>query len=629
MSNIILDTKNVGKIKGLFYLPDYQRGYRWTSEEIKLLLDDIYESAGKPYCLQPIVVKKSNERFELIDGQQRLTTIYLICKYMEAKLGDLYEPSFKLEYETRKESANFLGNIDLSLRELNIDYYFIASAYEYIEQYFTEKTQGERREMAAYLTKLNEYFISSVNVIWYEVDSAENGIELFERLNIGKIPLTSSELVKALFLKDSVRDKMSGRQEEVSLQWDMIEQELQNPSFWGFLSNIDGDQMPTRIDLILDLMVDKSGNDREKYRTFFYFDRQIKSLSETTTENPLLEIWSRIYHVFLTLREWYTNHDFYHKIGYLITIGVPLRKIYTVWQNDGNTPLAKDIFLSELDKMISESISIKDKEELLSLSYDTRKDKLQKVLTLFNVETERLMDDGKRRFPFDKHKDSIWSLEHIHAQNAESLKKNKDILTWLESHIALLKSSEGSIFEVNNELIEKMEILIEQLHSDKDPGNVRERFNEIQKEVIIIFTSKEDVVKENSYSHGLANMALLDVSQNAALSNSVFDVKRHRVINYDKEGRYIPICTKHVFFKYYTQEGPSLFFWGETDRRDYAEALNEKISPYYKQDNNDTTIPNLTNGNYDTEESDFWKQSLRNKWNHYTTDSTCLCTRPI
>lgn len=562
MSNIILDTKNVGKIKGLFYLPDYQRGYRWTSEEIKLLLDDIYESAGKPYCLQPIVVKKSNERFELIDGQQRLTTIYLICKYMEAKLGDLYEPSFKLEYETRKESANFLGNIDLSLRELNIDYYFIASAYEYIEQYFTEKTQGERREMAAYLTKLNEYFISSVNVIWYEVNSAENGIELFERLNIGKIPLTSSELVKALFLKDSVRDKMSGRQEEVSLQWDMIEQELQNPSFWGFLSNIDGDQMPTRIDLILDLMVDKSGNDREKYRTFFYFDRQIKSLSETTTENPLLEIWSRIYHVFLTLREWYTNHDFYHKIGYLITIGVPLRKIYTVWQNDGNTPLAKDIFLSELDKMISESISIKDKEELLSLSYDTRKDKLQKVLTLFNVETERLMDDGKRRFPFDKHKDSIWSLEHIHAQNAESLKKNKDILTWLESHIALLKSSEGSIFEVNNELIEKMEILIEQLHSDKDPGNVRERFNEIQKEVIIIFTSKEDVVKENSYSHGLANMALLDVSQNAALSNSVFDVKRHRVINYDKEGRYIPICTKHVFFKYYTQEGSIAFLLG-------------------------------------------------------------------
>ena len=105
MSNIILDTKNVGKIKGLFYLSDYQRGYRWTSEEIKLLLDDIYESAGKPYCLQPIVVKKSNERFELIDGQQRLTTIYLICKYMEAKLGDLYEPSFATDGQCPQRSG--------------------------------------------------------------------------------------------------------------------------------------------------------------------------------------------------------------------------------------------------------------------------------------------------------------------------------------------------------------------------------------------------------------------------------------------------------------------------------------------------------------------------------------------
>ena len=447
--------------------------------------------------------------------------------------------------------------------------------------------------------------MSSVSVIWYEVNSAEDGIELFERLNIGKIPLTSSELVKALFLKDSAQDKMSGRQEEVSLQWDMIEQELQNPSFWGFLSNTDGDQKPTRIDLILDLMVDESSNDREKYRTFFYFDQKIKALPETTTGNPLLEIWSRIYHVFLTLREWYMNHDFYHKIGYLVTIGVPLKKIYTTWQNDGNTPLAKNIFLEELDKMISESINIKDNEELLSLSYDTKNDKLKKVLTLFNVETERLMDDRKRRFPFDKHKDSKWSLEHIHAQNAESLKKNKDILAWLESHIAILKSSESSIFEANNELLEKMEILIKQLHSDKDPGNVRERFNEIQKEVIILFSPKEDDIKENSYSHELANMALLDVSQNAALSNSVFEVKRHRVINYDKEGRYIPICTKHVFFKYYTQESPSLFFWGETDRRDYVEALIEKISPYYKQDNNDSTILNLTNGNNDTKEFNF------------------------
>lgn len=585
MPNIILDTKYVGKLKGLFYLPDYQRGYRWTSEEIKLLLDDLYESKGKPYCLQPIIVKRNEERFELIDGQQRLTTIYLICKYMEEKLGDLYAPDFQLEYETRMESADFLRNIKSSYnvqdKERNIDYYFIASAYEFIAQYFMDKTQGDRREMATYLTKLNEYFTESVSVIWYEVDSAEDGIELFERLNIGKIPLTSSELVKASFLKDSACNKMSGRQEEVSLQWDIIEKELRDPSFWGFLSNIKGDRMPTRIDLVLDLMVDNSANEREKYRTFFYFDRQIKALSKNAENNALLEMWSRVYHVFLTLREWFTEHDFYHKIGYLITTEVPLRDIYDVWRNNGNTPLAKDVFLCKLDEMISKRIGIQDKDELLSLSYDTDKDTLHKVLTLFNVETERLMDERKRRFPFDKHKDAIWSLEHIHAQNAEGLKKNKDILAWLESHIALLNSSETTLPEEYEELTEKMSVLIDQLSNDKKPRNVLERFYEIQEKVFALFTPKKDGAKEGDYLHELANMALLDVTQNAALSNSVFDVKRHSVINYDKRGSYIPICTKHVFFKYYTRVNPSLFFWGEADRRDYVKALDEKISPYY------------------------------------------------
>lgn len=604
MSNILLDTKNIGKIKGLFYLPDYQRGYRWTKEEIKLLLNDIYESAGNPYCLQPIVVKKNGDKYELIDGQQRLTTIYLICKYMEAKLGDLYAPDFDLEYETRKESAHFLKKIDMELRDTNIDFHFIAAAYEYIEEYFQEKTQGDRRELAAYLTRLNEYFMSSVSVIWYEVDSSEDGIELFERLNIGKIPLTSSELIKALFLKDSVRDRMSGRQEEVSLQWDNIEHELRNPSFWGFLSNDDGEQIATRIDLILDLIAGKDRN-KEKYFTFFHFDQEIKNLIAAGTENPLLEMWSQVYHVFLTLREWYANHDFYHKIGYLITTGTSLKKIYEIWKNGNEEPLAKDDFLSKLDQLISSSIDIKDKDDLLTLSYENRKDKLQNVLTLFNVETERLMDEGKRRFPFDKHKESIWSLEHIHAQNAESLKKNKDILAWLESHLAILKSSDNISAHASIDLIEKMEILIAQLHSYKDPGDVRNRFGEIQEEVISLFTPNEMTTDgENKYSHELANMALLDVAQNAALSNSVFDVKRQRVIEYDKDGRYIPVCTKNVFFKYYTNEDPSLHFWGENDRRDYIIAIDEKISPYYQNPGENIEFQNNSNTKYENNDTE-------------------------
>ncbi len=584
MSNIVLDTKFVGDIVGTFYLPDYQRGYRWTKDEISLLLNDIYESNGDSYCLQPIVLKKEGDRFELIDGQQRLTTIYLIFKYMESKLGELYAPGFKLEYETRTKSADFLANLDSSMRDDNIDFYFIANAYEFIKEYFESYANGNGQQLAFRLNKLNEYFIESVSVIWYEVDSAEDGIELFERLNIGKIPLTSSELVKALFLRDSARDHMSGRQEEVALQWDMMEQELRNPSFWGFLSNIPGDQFPTRIDLILDLMAGKSKTDREAYKTFFYFDDKIKSRSETSSQNSLPEIWNEVYHLFLTLREWFTDHDSYHKIGYLITTGTEIQEIYNIWRNgDSKYPLSKDQFQAELDRMIRESIAIEDKDDLLALSYETDKAKLQKVLCLFNVETERIMDEGKRRFPFDKHKESFWSLEHIHAQNAEILTKNQDICSWLESHIAILKTGDNKVFEADPELIETMEVLIEQLKGTKDPGHVRERFKAIQEKVFELFTAS-DSVNEPTYIHSIANMALLDTGQNAALSNSVFDVKRHCIIDYDKEGRYIPICTKHVFFKYYTQENPSLFFWGEADRREYTNAVAEIISRYFSSE---------------------------------------------
>ena len=77
-NNIILETKFVADISGSFYIPSYQRGYRWSETEVVRLLDDIYQNGKKNYCLQPVVVRKKEDQYELIDGQQRLTTLYLI-----------------------------------------------------------------------------------------------------------------------------------------------------------------------------------------------------------------------------------------------------------------------------------------------------------------------------------------------------------------------------------------------------------------------------------------------------------------------------------------------------------------------------------------------------------------------
>ena len=84
-----LETKFVNDIAGKFFVKSYQRGYRWGKSEVERLLEDVFALKGhggqatKNYCLQPIVVKNlGDENFELIDGQQRLTTIFLIYNYM-------------------------------------------------------------------------------------------------------------------------------------------------------------------------------------------------------------------------------------------------------------------------------------------------------------------------------------------------------------------------------------------------------------------------------------------------------------------------------------------------------------------------------------------------------------------
>ena len=93
---IILETKLVGNITGTFFVPSYQRGYRWGKDEVTRLLDDIYQNGKKNYCLQPIVVRNNGDSYELIDGQQRLTTLYLIYKYVRSVNQLFPDPAFNL-----------------------------------------------------------------------------------------------------------------------------------------------------------------------------------------------------------------------------------------------------------------------------------------------------------------------------------------------------------------------------------------------------------------------------------------------------------------------------------------------------------------------------------------------------
>ena len=155
MPEVKLESLLVGQIKGVFRIPSYQRGYRWSKEEVARLLEDIYSNGTNNYCLQPIVVRNKEDHFELIDGQQRLTTIFLLYKYLHnASFGFIDEPRFSLQYETRDKSEAFLSTLPLEEREDNIDYWFMGSAYEVISDWFASR---DKTIVKSPMTNFNKY----------------------------------------------------------------------------------------------------------------------------------------------------------------------------------------------------------------------------------------------------------------------------------------------------------------------------------------------------------------------------------------------------------------------------------------------------------------------------------------
>jgi len=267
MNNISSGLKSINELLEYeFYIPYFQRGYRWDPNQVNDLLNDIWDFYKKKkltekefYCLQPIVVMKSNGKYTLIDGQQRLTTIYIILTVLDTVMKMLEKKKFTLEYQTRHDSEAFLQDIDYSKKEDNIDYYHMCVARKTIEEWFSTKDGTAK---VNFINTLLNAEGNNVLVIWYEVDNdSVDPINLFTNLNMGKIPLTNSELIKALFLnRDNFLEEKSDkakqlRQLEIASEWDRMEQTLRDEEFWNFLQN-NSIAYDNHIELIFDFISD-------------------------------------------------------------------------------------------------------------------------------------------------------------------------------------------------------------------------------------------------------------------------------------------------------------------------------------------------------------------------------------
>lgn len=576
--NVKLETKPVLQINGTFFVPDYQRGYRWGELQVRTLLNDLYDNASTPvlkdkdYCLQPIVVKlldDENARYELVDGQQRLTTIYILLSFLNDKLN-MDDVPYTIEYQTRVGTKKFLESIDKESADDNVDFFHIYQAYKTIETWTNEISDNPRGQRKA-LNDLNDYLYEHVKVIWYEVSSDENSSALFTRLNIGRIQLTNAELVRALFLKRNDENEVGRDELEISIQWDNMEKQMRadNDDFWYFMTKDDPSKYPTRIELLFDMISKKYQNEdctinkKDEYYTFFYFSEQIAT-------NGKKNVWINIVKKFLLLKEWYTDNELYHKIGFLIASG----KYNMVDIFSSSIGKAKSIFKKNLKEMIANTIKWDNLNNYSDeLSYDKAEDKkrINTLLLLFNVQSI-LNYDVYQRFPFREYNSSLWSLEHIHAQQSEGLHKAEEQIAWVKLQLPVVSSMTDE--QEISELVDKMNAFI------AEGAKISyETFDEIRSKVVNLLSQGTDAER----MHTLENMALLQRDNNAALNNSTFGAKRNKIIEMDKDGKFIPYCTKNVFMKYYTKSEnikSKFYFWAKEDRQAYLEEMGNVLDEY-------------------------------------------------
>lgn len=577
-----------------FFIPGYQRGYRWNRKQVENLLDDIWEfkancSGTDFYCLQPIVIKLLSQQdklkhnisdnevwYELIDGQQRLTTIriiisYLVKEHLRRPLVEAYtRKEYTIKYETREDIQFFLDDIKPCTD--TVDTYHISEAFDEVNKWFSKKLKNNYNDINDFLKVFlgKEDKDNPVKVIRYEISENVEQVDVFSRLNIGKIPLTNAELIKALFLNSNnftVSDDVNLKQIQIATEWDRIEQTLQDDSFWYFIYQ-GKKKYATRIEYLFDLKM--NNNDENEYLfTFYEFIKEFNS-NKLENGNPNIDsIWLGLKKYFLIFEEWFNNNELYHLIGYLIANKYDIKEIIKLSELD-----SKIEFKKELRRLINGQISC----NIDTLEYGDTKGRVRKILLLFNLET-LIQNQSNVRFPFHLYFKQNWDIEHIRSQNDKVIKKDgrkpwaMDLLEYFTEETCLEKQKEF----INNGLTHRKPLLEDLIKIVES-----EAVNDNWFEVVLINMRKEfNEEKDFENKDTISNLALLDATTNRSYGDAFFPVKRNIIIKKDMGGIFVPLCTKNVFMKSYSSRNIiDNLSWTQTDADDYFGSIKEALTAY-------------------------------------------------
>lgn len=614
----------------IFDIPSYQRGYRWERKQVTDLLDDIYvfsknDDGQTSYYLQPVVVKASGEKWEVLDGQQRLTTMLLILNQVLTILPEAYRQVYSQKiYSITYKIRPFLDFENPDFQK-TIDGFYLAEAKQTIQRWFADKLSK-----LDLLEEFKSCLIDStskkqVKFIWYEsTDSNSDGTELnsikvFNRLNKGKIGLTSSELIKALFVLDleeherdaSITDESASGQ--LVMEWNEIERRFQDDRFWYFISN-DQHNVQTRIDLLFDFM---TGKDEDSDSDFSYrmfqnlFDAchskniELKPLWKTIGITSMRKAWREVKKTYDRLVAWYEDNMYYHYVGFLVSQGSSPMDIHHTLQNAKAESKKRmpeyEWTTADTERELKSMIRLKFRsrntdfkaEDIDKLDYFNGSG-VRRLLLLFNIEL--CVKTNNQRFKFDEFKKERWDIEHVDSQSNSCLQKPEDRLQWLRNVVFILTVENSNTAEGTTLLAECSQLLKE---LDSIPAESLVFSNEVYfklyEKVNKYFSfdaaagdkSVESVDLTTKDKDNINNLTLLNSDINRSYKDAPFPYKRYFIIDRDKEGsHFIPIGTRNLFLKYFTSAEHSvsqiqMFRWNDADKISYLDYIHTVVDPFF------------------------------------------------
>lgn len=662
-----LSVKDIVSKYKKFNVPSLQRTYRWGEKEITLLLNDLYEfyNANKDspnafYPLQPLILKKNKnyDCYDILDGQQRLTTIKLIGAYLKSKDHNLNACNIDISYESRSNVEEIFLEIDKNSDDNlsdkykdKMELYYISKAFACIKNWFEpfqengkKKSDNEevKRRDSIYKVLFGDGSKSCFYV--YELEDDADEKKIFQNINQGRISLSSSELIKPLFLGSifetdddvdkysfvNTRDgygifipivKINEKQALINLQktiaqeWNNIETCFLHNEFYYFICPQKA-RSANRMDFLFEIAKDRYNEGNKT--TFDIFYDELKTKEEEKLIDRILNVWNDVIKCFNRLQKAYYDYDAYHLIGYCNTQKkIDISNIISNYCLEKiNIQQLKDEVKRKIKSNINyvglykEDGNIGDEKNgnkayddptIDNLDYNQNKDKIKRILLLHNLQA---YSSSHIRFPFDKYNDGReYDIEHIHAK-ADDKADKKSRIEWLKTNFLDLKEYE-SFFEKKdikgdkNKTVETFKAFLNEVNKEQDEKKRAELFENHLKyeEKYCLLVDSDDTFKElvnicykegdkDEVDDSLGNLCLLDRTTNRSYGNSLFITKRKIILNKckNKDINQLPLflCTERIFLKYYSDldKDDNLNFWSEGNRQDYFNDIKDNIKRF-------------------------------------------------